>query len=75
MDRIRMAQFAIVRGHYVAITNASVHRSTIVGSEIYHIIPERDLAIIIEKLISTVTSEYKDGFATQYLACYESQVG
>lgn len=38
-------------------------------------ISERDLAIIIEKLISTVTSEYKDGFAAQYLACYESQVG
>lgn len=40
-----------------------------------YIISERDLAIIIEKLIFTVTREYKDGFAAQYLACYESQVG
>lgn len=40
-----------------------------------YIIPKRDPAIIIEKLISTVTSEYKDGFTAQYLACYESQVG
>lgn len=40
-----------------------------------YIILERDLAIIIEKLISTVTSEYKDGFADQYLACYELQIG